>query len=68
MFYYAVCKCSRRTFEEEKEFGSYCGECWEVLKNAQNCLLCSTKITKERLYVTIDKKVLCKRCFIKGGW
>lgn len=71
MFFNAVCQCSRRTTEEESKFGSYCQTCWDILKHPdkQLCQQCQqTKIQKERLYLTTDKLVLCKRCFEKGGW
>ena len=67
-FSFAVCKCSQRNKQEQEQYGSYCEGCWETLKNKQSCIKCNTNIRTERLYVASEKIVLCKSCFIKGGW
>lgn len=67
-FSLAVCKCSHRNEIEQEKYGSYCHDCYEILENQQSCIKCNANIWKERLYVTSKKLVLCKSCFIKGGW
>jgi hypothetical protein len=68
-FQFAVCKCSFRTAKEEEEFGSYCIACWEKIKPHMKCVLCETKVEKERLYVDVQYYVpTCKSCFKKANF
>lgn len=63
-FHFVACPCSFRTVEEEARYGSYCSDCWSVIKNHMQCVLCSSPVQKERLYVdTIYFVPTCKRCF-----
>lgn len=59
-----------RNKKEQELYGSYCDTCWEILKYEKNqkCEKCNVSIYKERLYVSLDKHILCSTFWIKGGW
>jgi len=70
-FCFAVCKaCSFRTAEEQIAFGSYCADCWGVVRETRKCKMCLVAVEKERLYATYSspRVCLCRSCFEKGGW
>lgn len=69
MFNHVVCKCSHRTIEEEKLYGSYCDNCWNNMKKYMKCLLCVIPVEKERLYIDTTYKIpTCKSCFLSHNF
>jgi hypothetical protein len=48
-FEFCKCHCSRRTAKEEEEYGSYCADCWKVLKLIMKCSKCSISVKETRL-------------------
>lgn len=63
-FILAVCRCSRRTAQEEAQYGSYCQDCWEIIKQYNNCVSCGIDVKKTRLYVDLKYKMpTCRKCY-----
>ena len=61
---FSLCPCSRRTAKEEKLYGSYCQECWPIVKEYMTCFVCHKDVQEEKLYVSpVHKVPMCKYCF-----
>jgi len=64
MFSMMTCKCSRRSIREEEAYGSYCDECWSIIKKTRKCFGCDVAVEKERLFVSASHLVPgCFWCF-----
>ena len=67
-FQFATCECSRRTAEEEARLGSYCADCWCIIKNYNHCVICNVNVKDVRLYVDLTYKLpTCDRHFPAGS-
>jgi hypothetical protein len=64
VFANATCRCSRRSAREEELYGSYCGDCWDVIKDQRSCITCGAKVEHQRLYVdTVFRRPTCRQHF-----
>ena len=60
-----ACKCSFRTITEQEMYGSYCSDCWNIIKIHNKCILCDVSVEKERLYVDTKYKLpTCEKCYL----
>ncbi len=60
----SICKCSYRNYIEEELYGSYCDDCWKVIKKYNKCIICNSDVMNARLYVSnIYRIPLCWSCY-----